>query len=392
MELSQKVAHQMKSASWIRRMFEKGSELKARFGPENVFDFTLGNPMVEPPERFGEELRRAVLESPSGAHRYMSNNGYAETRQAVARHMSEESGVDISPDSVIMTVGAAGALNVALKAILNPGEEVMVIAPFFPEYMFYIENHGGRVRIVESNEDFSLNLDNIAGALGVNTKAIILNTPNNPTGVVYSGDTLEALAELLRQHKARTGRTVFVISDEPYRRIVYGMSKIPQSLRIFDDMIFCTSHSKDLALPGERIGYAIIGPKTTKRDELLAAMIFSNRILGFVNAPALMQRVVTHLQDVTVDVDDYKRKRDVFYAGLQEAGIETTLPGGAFYFFAKSPLDDDVEFIDKLFQKNILAVPGSGFGRSGYFRLSYCVDMETIRRALPVFKEVMTEL
>ncbi len=391
MTISKYIQDRMKSASWIRRMFETGNELRATYGPENVFDFTLGNPTTEPPPLFSKVLREVALSPERGTHRYMSNNGYLATREAVARGISGPMRGEVSPQSVVMSVGAAGAINISLKAILDPRDEVLYLAPFFPEYRFYIENHQGVPVVVESNEDFSINIENIAQALSPKTKALILNTPNNPTGILYSEENLVALNSLLLEHGEKHGTTVYVICDEPYRKLVYDAKTIPQTLDIFQNGILCTSHSKDLGLPGERIGFAVVGEQCASKKELLAAMVFSTRTLGFVNAPALMQRVVAHLQEETVEMADYKAKRDLFYGGLRGMGYELPLPGGAFYLFVKSPIPDDVAFVQRLLGYRVLAVPGVGFGRAGWVRLSYCVDKVSIERALPLFQKALEE-
>jgi aspartate aminotransferase len=374
-------------ASWIRRMFEEGNEMKAKYGADNVHDFTLGNPVMEPPVQLVEKLREVAADPAAGQHRYMPNAGYPWVRDKVAEVLAEESGVAIGGGNVIMTVGAACAVNVTLKVILEPGDEVLVLSPYFVEYVFYADNHGGKVKLVETDDEFQPDLAAIEAAIGPKTRAIILNNPNNPTGAVYPRAVLEELAELLERAGERIGHPIYVISDEPYRKIAYDAEVVP-SLSVFRNAILCTSHSKDLALPGERIGYLAVHPEAEDAAELLGAMTFAIRTLGFVNAPALMQRVVADLQRVTVDLQQYRELRDLLYAGLVDAGYECVRPEGAFYMFPKSPLPDDVAFIRKLQEERILAVPGSGFGRPGYFRLSYCVDAELIVKALPGLRRV----
>jgi len=281
-----------------------------------------------------------------------------------------------------MTVGAACAINVVLKSILNPGEEVIVLSPYFVEYVFYADNHGGSVRFVETDEQFQPVPAAIDEAIGPKTRAIILNNPNNPTGAVYSRAVFEELAAVLERAEERIGHPIYVISDEPYRKIAYGAEVVP-SLAVFRNAILCTSHSKDLALPGERIGYLAVHPEAADAAELLGAMTFAIRTLGFVNAPALLQRLVADLQRESVDVEQYRQLRDLMYAGLTEAGYACVKPDGAFYMFPRSPIPDDVAFIRLLQEEKVLAVPGSGFGRGGYFRLSYCVDRDLVERAMP---------
>ncbi len=391
MAISRKVEEYMSRASWIRRMFEEGNELKARFGAENVYDFTLGNPVAEPPQAMVDTLRRLTAEPDVGSHRYMPNAGYPWVRDRVAEVLAGEADVPVEGRHLVMTVGAACGLNITLKALLDPGDEVMILAPYFVEYIFYADNHGGRAKIVESDVDFMPDLGAIDEAIGPQTKVLILNSPNNPTGVVYPRDLLQDLAGVLERAEARIGHPIYVISDEPYRRIAYGAEVVP-SLSVFRNSILCTSHSKDLALPGERIGYAAVHPGADDADTLVAAMTFAIRTLGFVNAPALMQRAVADLQRVTVDVDEYRQKRDLLLGGLRDAGLECNEPGGAFYLFPRCPIDDDVAFVRRLQEERVLAVPGSGFGRGGYFRLSYCVDSGMIDKALPAIRRVMETL
>ena len=293
MAISAKVQSSIESSSWIRRMFEEGGRLREKFGDANVFDFTLGNPNIEPPARFYDELRLIANSSTPGMHRYMSNAGYDEARNAVAARLSEESGLQVKGAHVIMTCGASGALNVALKTILNPGEEVVILAPYFVEYKFYIDNHGGVSREVWTNrENFQLDLSAIESAINENTRAIIINTPNNPTGVIYPVDSLRALGEMLERKERELGRQIYLISDEPYARIAFDGNHVPNIFRFVTNSIIVTSHSKDLALPGERIGYLAANPAMTHVDLFMEGAVFCNRTLGFVNAPALMQRLV----------------------------------------------------------------------------------------------------
>ncbi len=387
MPIAKKVEQFMANASWIRRMFEEGNELKAKHGAEKVCDFTLGNPEMEPPPELVQKLKELANDPPVGIHRYMANAGFPWVRDKIAAVLAEESGVAVEGRHVIMTVGAACGLNITLKALLDPGDEVIVLAPFFVEYLFYIDNHGGVAKKVDTDADFRLDLDAIAAAINEKTKVLIINSPNNPTGVVYERERLVELAALITEVSERVGHPIYVITDEPYRKIAY-VDDVPVTLGLFRDVIFCTSHSKDLALPGERIGVAVVHPEATDADQLIAAMTFAIRTLGFVNAPAMMQQAVADLQRVTVDVDSYRRRRDLFYGGLIDAGYECIEPGGAFYLFPKSPVPDDVELVRALQKELILAVPGSGFGRPGYFRLSYCVPTEMIERALPGLKRV----
>lgn len=385
MPVSQRIKTALESASWIRRMFEEGAELKARLGPEQVMDFTLGNPDLEPPAQFKEELAAAVQDPRPGLHGYMPNSGLVPARQAVAHHLSRVHHLDFKTDDVILTCGAAGALNVILKVLLDPGDEVVVLAPFFPEYLFYADNHGGTARVVETDEHFQLDLNRLEKALGPRTRAVIINSPNNPTGQIYGAEALKELGRFLTHHAGRHGRPVYLVADEPYRRLVYDDQNLPSIFAAYPDTLLATSFSKDLSIPGERLGYAAVSPRAAGRGELFAGMVLANRILGFVNAPALMQRVVAHLLEVSVDVGYYARRRDLFSEILEQAGYDFVKPRGAFYFFPKAPGGDDLALVARLKEENILAVPGRGFGRAGYFRLAFCVPEEVIRRAAPGF-------
>lgn len=392
MPVAEKINNFLASASWIRKMFEEGEKLRKIYGPENVFDFTLGNPNVEPPEAFKEELKKVAGNPQPGMHRYMSNAGYTETRAAVAEVLAEDSGLPFTAEHVIMTVGAGGGLNIVLKTLLNPGEEVIVLAPYFVEYRFYIDNHGGTVKEVSTRDDFTLDIDAIAGAIGPNTRAIIVNSPNNPTGVVYSAAELEKLGTLLEEKEKELNRAIYVLSDEPYAKISYDGIKVPSIFKYIKRAILITSHSKDLALPGERIGYAAVSPQMEDCDKIMEGLVFCNRTLGFVNAPALAQRLVTPLQRETVDIAAYQVKRDILYDNLTRMGFKMVKPQGAFYLFPESPLPDDVEFVKTAQKYNILLVPGSGFGKPGYFRISYCIDKQVILNSLPAFEKLAREI
>lgn len=392
MAIANKIAGYISRSSWIRKMFEEGERLRQEFGADNVYDFTLGNPDVEPPQALHTALLQLAQHPLPGMHRYMNNAGYPETRAAVARKLAADSGLEVTAAHVIMTCGAGGALNVVLKTILNPGEEVIILAPYFVEYKFYIDNHGGvPVEVWTNRETFRLDLAAIEAAITTKTRAIIVNSPNNPTGVIYTAEELAALGELVKRAQARTGHQVYVISDEPYARLSYDGAKVPNIFPLIESSIVVTSHSKDLALPGERIGYLAANPRMATAMQFMEGAVFCNRTLGFVNAPALMQRLVTDLQDVSVDSAAYRDKRDLFYTSLTGLGFSMVKPDGAFYLFPKSPFADDVEFV-KLAQKHhILLVPGSGFGAPGYFRIAYCVDRGMIERSLPAWEQLAVE-
>jgi aspartate aminotransferase len=385
--ISDNVSKRMMEGSWIRRMFEEGANLKKRYGVENVFDLSLGNPIMEPPPEFNQELKKLMKKPMPGMHRYMENAGYAETRAAVAVQLSHETGIKFTGNDVVMTCGAAGGLNVVLKTILNPGDEVIVFAPYFVEFDNYIDNHGGVIRVLPTDEQFMPELDALEDAITAKTKGVIINSPNNPTGVVYNVDFVRQLGELLRRKEVQYGTQIFLISDETYRKLIYDGLTYPPIFHHHRHSIIVTSHSKDLAIPGERIGYIAIHPDSSHRDELVNGFVFCNRILGFVNAPALMQHVVKNLQHITVSIADYQKKRDFLYGNLIKMGYSVIKPQGAFYMFPKSPLKDEVAFVNELRQWNVLVVPGRGFGTPGYFRISYCVDDKTLKGSLNGFKK-----
>ncbi len=381
----------MSQSSWIRKMFEEGDNLKKQYGKDSVFDFSLGNPNVEPPPKVKELLRRVADDIVPNKHGYMPNAGYTETREAIAAYLTGAQGVSLSYKHVIMTCGAGGALNVILKVLLDPGDEVIVLAPFFVEYRFYVDNAGGITRIVKTNDDFSLDLNAIEKAITEKTKVVLINSPNNPTGKVYDEASIKALAALLCEKSNVFGRDIYLVSDEPYSDIVYDDIKVPGILAACKNSIIASSYSKSLSLPGERIGYLAINPEISDAGTVIDAAILCNRILGFVNAPALIQRVIAGLQGVRVDVEEYRRKRDLLCDGLAAAGYRFNKPEGAFYLFVKTPIEDDVSFVKALVKERILTVPGSGFGGPGYFRIAYCVDDATIVNAMDGFRKALRE-
>jgi len=386
MAVSNKVKGFMEQGSWIRKMFEEGISLKQQFGEENVFDLSLGNPIMEPPQEFFDELRRVAENPIAGLHRYMPNAGFVETRDAVATQLREETGQDFTANEIIMCCGAGGALNVILKTLLDPGDEVVIFAPYFVEYFFYADNHGGACKVVPPNDDFLPDVDAFENAIVEDTKIVLLNSPNNPSGVLYSAELLAQLGEIIQRKEKEFGSEIFLVSDEPYRKILFDGLEYPH---IFDHhvrSIVATSHSKDLALPGERIGFVAVHPDYDDKTELMDGLVFCNRTLGFVNAPALIQHIVKNLQSVTIDVQQYQDKRDFMYQNLTEIGYEMPMPQGAFYMFPKSPIEDDVEFTAELQKSNVLVVPGRGFGSPGHFRLSYCVTDETLAGSLEGFR------
>ncbi|MCK4964320.1 MAG: pyridoxal phosphate-dependent aminotransferase, partial [Dehalococcoidia bacterium] len=332
------------------------------------------------------DLLRWVDDPSPGMHRYMPNAGYPETRAAVAAHLSSGSGLPFTPNEIVMTCGAAGAINVVLKTIVEAGDEVIIFAPFFVEYVYYIDNHQGISRIVPTDDQFIPDLRLLEDNITPKTRAVLLNSPNNPTGVVYGQSILKGIGDLLGVKEHQYGTEIFLISDEVYRRLVYDGVECPYVFQYHPRTIVATSFSKDLAVPGERIGYIAVNPEYDGRGELINGLVFCNRVLGFVNAPALMQHVVRGLQDVSVDVGQYVRKRDLLYNGLVELGYSMVKPTGAFYIFPRSPIEDDVAFVKELQKHNVLVVPGKGFGAPGYFRISYCVEDWVIEGSLAGFR------
>ena len=391
MPVSNKIRNFMEQGSWIRKMFEEGISLKRQYGDENVFDLSLGNPVIDPPEEFFAKLK-SIADSPiTGMHRYMPNAGLVETREAVAGQLVDETQITFTADEIIMTCGAGGALNVVMKTLMAPGDEFVIFAPFFVEYHFYADNHGGSCKVVPPDQNFLPDIDAFRDSITPMTRGVLINSPNNPTGVLYSSDVLENLCEIIRQKEKEYGTEIYLVSDEPYRRIIFDQLEYPHIFDHHQRSIVATSHSKDLALPGERIGYIAIHPECPDKEEIIDGMVFCNRTLGFVNAPALAQHLVASLQSVTVDVSLYERKRDFLYSELIEMGYSVVRPQGAFYMFPKAPIEDDVEFVDKLKEERVLAVPGTGFGLPGYFRLSYCLNDETIEGALPGLKRAIAQ-
>ena len=391
MAISEKVSGFMEKSSWIRKMFEEGIWLKKQFGEENVFDLSLGNPVIEPPDQVQAALVKAAKDISPGLHRYMPNAGLQDVREAIAKTLSNECQVSLSANDLVMVCGAAGGLNITLKTLLDSGDEVLIFAPYFVEYLFYADNHGGKAVAVKTHDDFKLDMDALKDALSEKTKAVIVNSPNNPTGVVYSREELKQLAEVLKAHSEKTGKAVYLISDDPYKKITFDGVEAVNILELYENSIYITSHSKDIALPGERIGFVAVHPKCEDAGNLMAGLIFSNRVLGFVNAPALIQRVVKNVQGVTVDVEQYKKKRDFLYGELTRIGYDVVKPQGAFYFFPKSPIDDEVEFVKKLAEKKVLVVPGRGFGCPGYFRISYCLPDSVIESSIAGFESTFND-
>lgn len=391
--ISKKMVGLVENSSVTRAMFEEGKKLAIKYGKENVYDFSLGNPNVEPPK----EINKAIIdivqnEDPNYLHGYMSNSGYEDVRQAIADNLNKRFDTSYSYDNLIMTVGAAGGLNVILKTLLDEGDEVIVFAPFFGEYRNYVNNYDGKLVMISPNtETFQPNLQEFEEKLTSKTKAVIINNPNNPSGVVYSEDTIKKLSEILEDKQKEFGNSIYIVSDEPYRELVYDGVVSPYLANYYRNTIVAYSFSKSLSLPGERIGYLAISKEIDDYDNVITAAAVVNRIIGYVNAPSLMQRVVAKCIDVEVNVEPYNKNRELLYNSLIEYGYECIKPEGAFYLFVKSLEEDDVAFAATAKKYNILGVPGSAYGCPGYIRLAYCVNYDTIKNSLAGFKKLAEE-
>lgn len=392
--IAEKMKNMVANSSAIRAMFEEGNRLAQIYGPENVFDFSLGNPNVPAPEA----VKRAIVElleeeDPVALHGYTNSNcGYADVREAVAASLNERFGTSFAGKNIVMTVGAAGGLNVILKSLINPGDEVIAFAPYFGEYRSYTNNYDGvLVEISPNTEDFQPKLDEFEQKITPRTKAVIVNTPNNPTGVVYSEETIKKLAAIMDAKQKEFGTAIFLISDEPYRELVYDGAEVPYLTKYYANTIVGYSYSKSLSLPGERIGYLVIPDEVADSEEVLAAANVATRILGFVNAPTLQQKIVAKCLNEKTDISYYDRNREALYEGLKACGFSCIKPEGAFYLFVKSPVDDEKAFCAAAKKYNLLLVPGSSFACPGYVRLAYCVAYETIINSLPKFRELAKE-
>ena len=389
--ISQKMENMVANSSAIRAMFEEGNRLAKLYGTENVYDFSLGNPNVPAPE----SIKKAIVdivneENPIALHGYTNSNaGYSEVRTAVAKSLNQRFGTAFEERNITMTVGAAGGLNVALKVLLNPGDEVIVFAPYFGEYRSYVNNFDGViVEISPNTENFQPKLDEFEAKITEKTKAVIINTPNNPTGVVYSEETIQKLTAIMDKKQEVYGHEIYLISDEPYRELAYDGVEVPYLTKFYGNTIVCYSYSKSLSLPGERIGYLVIPDEVTDSEKVNAAANVANRILGFVNAPTLQQKIVERCLNEKTDISYYDRNRETLYKGLIDCGFECIKPEGAFYLFMKAPVENEKEFCNAAKEFHILIVPGSSFGCPGYVRIAYCVAYETIVNALPKFKEL----
>jgi aspartate aminotransferase len=390
--LSEKVVSNLTRSSLIRAMFEEGEKLRKIHGADKVYDFSLGNPNIEPPKEVKDALKKVVTEDQPKLHSYMPNAGYPDVRACVAENIKSKTGISIEGQHIVMTVGASGALNVVLKAILNPDEEVIVFAPYFVDYLFYIDNNGGKGVVIPPNlPSFEPDPETLYNAITPKTKAVIINTPNNPTGVVYSEETLKKIAEKLEMRQKEFGTTIFLLSDEPYKEIVYGDVKATEVMNVYKNTIIVYSFSKSLSLPGERIGYIAVNPAIENVSQLVNALIFSIRVLGFVNAPGLFQRILPDSINAKVEVGEYQKRRDLLYDNLTKFGYKCQKPEGAFYLFVESLIPDDAEFCKKAMQYNLVFTPGRGFNCPGYFRIAYCVDLKMIENSLPAFEALAKE-
>ena len=392
MAVSKNVISAMESSSWIRKMFETGAVLKSKFGEANVFDFSLGNPNIDPPADFAKALAEYTKIAKPGMHAYMPNAGYQDVREKIASWVSKTEEIEIPAANIVMTCGAAGAMNTVLKTILNPGDNVIAITPYFAEYDAYVANHGGLLVRVSSGDDFNLSSENIEKAIDDKTQGVIINSPNNPSGKVYNEETIKKLAAMLERKSKERGRAIYLLSDEPYKKIVYDGVKVPSAIKAYKHSIILTSYSKDLSLPGERIGWVAVNPAAEDITNLMGGIIMCNRVLGYVNAPAIMQKVVAEFQGKSVDIDFYKKKRDRISEILGNIGYEFTKPEGAFYLFPKAPGGDDLKAVDALQNEKVLVVPGRGFGTLGYFRIAYCVSDKVIEGAAAGFKKAFDVL
>lgn len=391
--IAKKMVEYVENSSVVRAMFEEGQRLAAIHGAENVYDFSIGNPSVEPPKQVIDAMLEVLKEdSPNLVHGYMNNAGYEDVRQRIAHSLNTKFDTQLEANNILMTVGAAGGLNVILKTLLDPEDEVVVFAPFFGEYNNYVKNFEGKLVIVPPNtQTFQPNLIEFANKISPKTKAVIINNPNNPTGVVYSEKTIQAIAEILYKKQEEFATSIYLISDEPYRELVYDEVEVPYLTKYYDNTIVGYSYSKSLSLPGERIGYLVLPSTLHDFEVVVEAAKIANRILGFVNAPSLMQRVVAKCLDVKVDVEVYNKNRELLYHALTEYGYECIKPQGTFYLFVKALEEDDTAFVERAKKYNLLLVPGSSFAGPGYVRIAYCVDYHMLQRSLPAFQKLAQE-
>lgn len=389
--ISEKMKAYVAGSSAIRAMFEEGKKMAEKYGAENVYDFSLGNPSIPAPERVKEAIIEVLNEENSlVVHGYMNNSGYEDVRETIAQSINKKQGTNFSMKNIIMTVGAAGGLNVILKTFLNPGDEVIVFVPYFGEYRSYVANFDGKIVEVETDDQFMIDAKKLEAAVTPKTKAVIVNNPNNPTGVVYSEEVIKAMADVLAAKEKEYGTSIYLIADEPYRELAYGVD-VPYLTKYYKNTIVGYSYSKSLSLPGERIGYLVIPSEIDSFEDVLSAANTANRILGYVNAPSLMQKVIAKCVDEKCEVEKYRKNGEYLYDNLVKFGFSAIKPQGAFYLFLKSPVEDEKEFVSKAKEFNLLLVPGSSFGKSGYVRLAYCVSFDTVKNSMPAFEKLAKE-
>ncbi len=388
--ISDKMKDLVKNNSVIREMFEEGKRLAVKYGKENVYDFSLGNPSVHAPKKVNESIKEIIDKEDSlMVHGYMSNAGFEDVREKIAKSINNRFGTKFAAENIIMTVGAASGINIILKSIINPDDEVITFAPYFMEYKNYVKNYDGKlIEISPNTKDFQPKLDEFESKITEKTKAIIINTPNNPTGVIYSEETIKEISRILEKKQKEFNHEIFIISDEPYRELVYEDVEVPYITKYYNNTFVVYSYSKTLSLPGERIGYVVVPTEMEDSENIIAAITIANRIIGCVNAPSLIQRVLIECADEKVDMNTYNENRNLLYNELSKYGYECIKPQGAFYLFLKSPIEDDMEFCNKAKEYNILFVPGSSFACKGYVRIAYCVSTDMIKRALPAFKKL----
>ena len=391
--ISDKMKDLVKNNSVIREMFEEGKKLQKLYGKENVFDFSLGNPSVPAPKKVKEAIIKILEnEDPCFLHGYMSNSGFEDVREKIAESINRKFGTNFSAKNLIMTVGAASGLNIVLKSIINPGDEVINFAPYFSEYNNYIKNYDGIVTVVSTNlETFEPNLEEFKNKINSKTKAVIINTPNNPTGVIYSEELIKKLVKILEEKSSQIGHPIYLISDEPYRELVYDGAIVPYVTKYYKNTFVVYSYSKSLSLPGERIGYVIVPDELDDSNEMIEAITIANRIIGCVNAPSLIQRVIPYCLDIQIDLKEYDTNRKLLYKILTECGFECIKPQGAFYLFVKSPIPDEKEFCKTAKKYHLLFVPCSSFACPGYVRIAYCVPHTMIQRSEDAFRKLAKE-
>ena len=388
--LTKQIEDYLEKSSWIREMFETGAKLKQEYGEENVFDFSLGNPDLPPPWEVQQGLEKVAEKGDRAyAFGYMPNAGYPELKSSLAKFLSEQQGVEVDSSDVMISCGAAGGLNSLFRAVLEPGDEVLSPAPYFVEYGFYTTNYGGIFSSVPSiPPQFELDLEAISKKINPQTRIVLINSPNNPTGYVYKKQELQKLVQIIQEANKQREKPILLVSDEPYRFLTYQGESVPSLLPLYKNSIVVSSFSKSHSLAGERVGYVLLNPALEDKDKLMQGLVFTNRILGFVNAPALMQRLIAGLQDESVDIAAYEQKRNQLYNNLSAMGFSMVKPEGGFYLFPKSPLEDDIEFVKIAQEEKILLVPGRGFGAPGYFRIAYCIDLDIIERSMPAWERL----